>query len=294
LHHFPPAARIVTLVVLASLVWLVGCAGSERVTSVETPEDLRLLAVEVENFRGQVEVRVDEGRNDVAVEGRAFGVAFENDVDADGELARAVTLDAMYDESEPGIGVVRVRTRSLREVEDHAVALRVLVPRLDGVRVVNRGGLVEVVGGRGRVEIENHQGPVEFRTDHPMRDEAQVLVTDGSVYWQVPPGSTGVYDLETLDGESVIKNRVSDADRTYASRDVVQTNVAGGNNRVVLRTNRGDLRVWLMEDPEALTRVFRGPVFDFSEGLFLKGSRRFTRNLPDDTPREGRSGVKPD
>ncbi len=53
-----------------------------------------------------------------------------------------------------------------------------------------------------------------------------------------------------------------------------------------MRTNDGDIRMLIMEDPLALTRAFKGSFPEVGDHLYLDGTRRFTRNLPDDTPRE--------
>lgn len=282
----PLPLALLALFALAAL-FAPGCAmaTSEGRFDVPGAASYRLLAVDIENYRGSVEVRVDPRLSEAQVEGYVYGAAFTGDEEADAEVARSVTLDSFIEETAPGIGTLRVRTTTPDTNPLHAVALRVYVPRCDGVRVVNRGGLVEIVGTDGPVEIDNHSGDVEFRTNQPMVHDASVLVVDGTVYFQVPPGSTGFVDLETLEGKSIVKNRDGDALSTYTTQEIIQTRIGVGDNAITMRTNYGDLRLWVMEDPESLTRVFRGRAPDFAEGLFLQGSRRHTRNLPDDEPR---------
>ncbi len=283
--------RIVPIVLIA-LVWagfagLTGCASATAEGRFDVPgaSAYRLLAVDIENYRGSVEVRVDPRLSEAQVEAFVYGAAFTGDDQTDEAVARAVDLDSYIDETAPGIGTLRVRTTTADADPLHAVALRVYVPRCDGARVVNRGGLVELVGTSGPVDIDNHSGDVEFRTNRPFTDDASVLVVDGTVYFQIPPGSTGFVDLETLEGKAIIKNRDGDALNTYTTQEIIQTRLGEGDNAITMRTNFGDLRLWVMDDPESLTRVFRGRAPDFAEGLFLQGSRRHTRNLPDDEPR---------
>lgn len=251
-----------------------------------------LLAVDVENFRGSVEVRVDRSFDEIVVDGYAHGAWFETDPRAEEEAPRAITLDTWLEEGD-GVATLRVRTRTTREATDHEVAIVVRTPDCDATRVVNRGGLVELIGTDGPIDIDNREGHVEIRTDRPLNDDAQVLVVDGTVYMQIPPGSTGAYDLETLDGKVRFKNRDADATDTYSTRDSLQTILEEPSNSIVMRTNYGDLAVLVMQDPIAYTRVIRGRDVDFTEGLFLQGSRRYTRNLPDDEPRDTPPGRTP-
>ncbi|GAB4520374.1 MAG: hypothetical protein Tsb0013_24010 [Phycisphaerales bacterium] len=286
--------RSILLLLLACLYAV--CMGACRTMSdssqaqLHTPDDpTALVAFDIENFRGSVELRVDPARADIEVQAHAHGAWFRDDPEAESEALRAITLEADLEETD-GRAVMRIRTDSSRAQNDHEVALIVYTPRCDGARVRNFGGLVELIGTAGTIDIENIEGHVEVRTNQPLTQDATVLVTDGTVYFQIPPGSTGAFDLETLEGTARFKNRVGDATNTYSTQTLVQTILEEPTNAVTLRTNRGDLRVIVMDDPESLTRVVRGRTIDLDEGLFLQGSRRYTRNLPDDEPRENPPG----
>jgi hypothetical protein len=265
-----------------------GCTTAEkRQYTLEVPAPTRLLAVDVENFRGRVEVRADRGGDAVRLAARVR--AGSSDQSERKAAAEAVEVDAEIEEVE-GRGTLRVRTWTTDPGAGHAVDLLIQVPRCDGLRVVNDGGDVEVVGTGGAAWIENRFGAIELRTARELSEDVTLLAVDGNIFLQVPPGSRGRFDLETLAGESVVRDRVGGTDGTYSTGPTLATTVGGGQNTILARTNRGDIRVWLMEDPEALTRLIKTTAPNTGDLLFLKGSRRSTRNLPDDAERESIPG----
>lgn len=276
--------RLLPTLAILAVALLSGCASSVRTAQHERADPTALLALDIENFRGSVEVRVDPMCGEPQVYAQAFGAAFLEDDEADAEVQKAISLETELVEDK-GRSTLVVRTTSTRKTNDHEVALVIHTPRCDGVRVRNRGGLVELVGVSGTLDIENSEGHVEVRTNKALTQDITVLVVDGTVYFQIPEGSTGEFDLETLQGVARFKNRVGDATNTYSTETQVQTVLENASNRVVMRTNLGDLRVNVMDDPESYTRVLRFRRVDIEEGLYLQGSRRYTRNLPDDDKR---------
>ncbi len=281
-------APIALVPVLLSAGFVAGCAsfGSESCeVALHEPQDhTSMIAFDVENFRGSVEIRVDPSLYAIEVTGHAHGAWFEDDPEAEDAARRVIALETDLEEM-PGRSVMHIRTDTTRAEEDHEVALVIRTPRCDGARVRNFGGLVELVGTKGSIDIENLVGNVEVRTNEPLTQDITILLTDGTAYLQIPPGSTGSFDLETLEGVARVKNRVGDATNTYSTRTSIQTVLEEPTNAVVMRTNRGDLRVIVMDDPVSLTRVMRRRTIDYDDGLFLRGSRRYTRNLPDDEAR---------
>jgi len=273
------------LLALGALL-LGGCrAPSARTESfhLDVPPEATVFAVDIRNFNGSVELRANSRREDVRIESRLI---------VDGKikdplrqaLVDDVALHAAVEE-EDGRAVLRIAADSPRaERQDHFLDLYVEVPRIDGVMIENRGGDVVVVNGSGSTRVNNIGGAIEIRTSRPMTEPVTLTNVDGNIYYQVPPGSTGLLDLETLEGECAVKDLVGDTSQTYGTRKVQSSKVGSGDNPVVCRTNRGDIRVWIREDPVALTRVWKKTPPDFRDQLFLKGSRRYTRNLPEDHP----------
>lgn len=240
------------------------------------------VAVDVENFRGSVEVRTDPRLSQAEVHATS-NADFETKAESEAALGET-WVDATLEEL-GARGVLRVRTGTKSEQSENLwIDLSIRLPRCGGVRIDNRGGNVEVVGASGGTQITNRQGAVEFRTNEPMLDPVTITTTDGYLYYQVPTNSTGLFDLQTLDGKAWYRDRVNGTDRAYSAPGTYQARLNEGTNTIELRTNRGDINVWVDEDPVALTRLFKRELPDPQDFFFLQGSRRHTRNLPEDHP----------
>lgn len=252
-----------------------GCAVSKEPLVLDVPPTVGALAVDVENFRGTVEIRADDRVENVSV-----GASVEGPEDA----AELVHIDAQVEEF-GSRGVLRVRsTTDAQDPEALRAHLTIKAPRVDGVRVVNHDGEVVVVRATGAVQITNTGGAVEFRTDKAVIDPVTITTVDGNIYYQVPPGSTGLFDLQTLDGRVSFKNRDGETEGSAGGGPGLTTRLNEGNNPIVARTNAGNILVRVDEDAVEYVRAFRVSVPDPRDYLHLKSSRRYTRNLPDDHP----------
>lgn len=268
-----------------------GCSGTQAHTySLTMPADVIRLGVDIENYRGHVEVIADDSARNITVDGWIW--LGPDALEAGGEEPYAMTrIEAIVEPSPdaPGSAVLRVRSDTDHsEFHDHHVRLVVRTPRIDGLRIVNRDGYIEVVDASGAIEIENHTGGIQFRSSKPMTDAVQVLSTDTNVWYQVPAGSRGDVVLETLSGRAIYRNALTESNRTYTTQSqdgtdgsVIRTVLDGGDNPVNIRTNRGDVRLLIMEDPVGYKRNFYSVMPDLRDYWKQGGSQRFRRNLPD-------------
>ena len=269
-----------------------GCSGTQTHTySLTMPEGMVRLAVDVENYSGHVEVIADDNARGVTVDGWIWLGA--EALAAGGDEPYTLTnVDARIERSPdvPSFGVLRVRsTTEHSEFHDHHVRLVIRAPRVDGLRIVNRNGFVEVADARGAVEIENASGGIQFRSSNPMVDPVQILASDTNIWYQVPAGSTGEVVLETLQGRAIYKNDITDSDNTYTtmsqdgnSGSIIRTVLDDGTNPVNIRTNRGDIRLFVMEEPLEYKVAFDWQLPELREYWRQGGSKNFTRNRPDD------------
>lgn len=287
--------RLLALSIPLLLIALVapGCNSTREYAHVlDVSPTTGMLAVDVENFAGTVEVRAGT----VATQGRSQSdrvkVMADAQVDASvsDERARQEILDGIAVNAElveeGARAILRVRsTSSHAGADDHRVHLSIILPRADGVRIRNAGGTVLVVGTGGATQIENRFGAIELRTDKEMNEPVTLTNVDGNIYYQVPTSSSGAFDIETLDGVVRYRDRVGSSDHVYSTgRTVHQARLNEGTNPVVARTNKGDVMVWVDKDPVALTRIIKKSFPDPVDMMFTKGSRRYTRNLPEDHP----------
>ncbi|MFM9957911.1 MAG: DUF4097 family beta strand repeat-containing protein [Phycisphaerales bacterium] len=266
-----------------------GCAASRASSrTVAVPEETRRLAVDIRNVRGSVELRVNPRVEGAIIESNAR-VTTKDDFspEKDRDIVDGLAVSAEVIGGDDGNAVLKIVSSSSRpDAEDQAVDLMITVPRCDGVSIDNRGGLVMVVGASGAHSITNRDGPVEVRTNTPITDPVTLTTTDGNIYYQVPSGSSGAFDLLTMRGECAFRNEVTDVQKeTYATREMLATVLNNGENPVVARTNQGDVRVWVIKDPVGLTRMYKKTIPDFRDLLYQDGSQRYMRNLPDDAKR---------
>lgn len=292
----PARRRTLAILVLAAIAGLnlAGCGTTYRETyKLDHPRLARGLAVDVENFRGGVELRVDPNVEEILID-RAVHVSGSIDKTQRPAIAEGVDVIANVDEA-GGFAVLRVRTLTARpDSEDHHVNLKITVPRCDGVRIENAYGLVEAVDVGGAIEIHNRKGAIEVRTGKPINSPVTLTTVDAHIYYQVPGGSSGRFDLQTLEGVVRFVDRKGESDEVYGSTmKEYSGSLNGGGPPIIARTNKGDVRVWIMDDPVALTRMIHKAPRDPREYLFLKGSRRYTRNLPEDHP-EVQAGTRSD
>lgn len=281
-----PLRTVAILLTAVPVAMLAACSTTAEVKTYSFPVDpgTTMLAVDVQNFRGSVSVRTGGPGSDAEVEAEFNAVPGVKKSKAE-ELQSGTSVEATLEQAD-GRGVLRVVTTNPDDTERLAAQIVVRVPRCDGLRIINRGGGVEAVGTRGATEIQNRNGGIEFRTNHIIREDLTVLNTDGSIYIQIPLESTGKVDLESLEGQTVLRDYSGNAGEMIAAREAIRTTIGDATNSITARTNLGEIRMWVMEEPEKLTRIWKVPIPNPSDSYFLDGSRRFTRNLPDDEPRQ--------
>jgi hypothetical protein len=252
------------------------------------PQTVGLLAVDVENVRGEVLVTADAPRGVIEAEAITLVPPWLDD-EQKARAAESVTLDAQLDLAGDGPRTFTVRTRSLREdADDHRVKLIVRVPRLDGLRIVNAGGSVEAVGPAGAMEIHNRGGAVVVRTDAPISAPVTITNVDGRIIVQAPEGSRGLVDLMALDGDVVYKDLYGETTNVHVEGDRHRATLGGdlATNPVVMRTTNAEVRLTLMDDPVEHTRHFTWQLPDFRDWIALSGSQQYKRNLTEEEWRE--------
>jgi len=243
-----------------------------------------ILALDVENFRGDVTIYATSDERTARVRGRVRIDGGSGKADKR-RKHEAVMIDTRLEE-DGARGVLRVRSSSAREeYQDHHVDLTIRVPRLDGLLVENSEGNVTVIDGAGATEIHTTSGAIQYLTSNTITDPVVLTAVDGHIYYQVPPGSTGDFDLETLDGIVAFRDRVTgsseDAEAApRAYRGVLIDDI----NPVIARTNNGDINVWVVDDPLAIRRAWPNARISIEDKVFQQTSRRYRRNLPLDHP----------
>jgi hypothetical protein len=294
----PNRAIAAFFLLTAACALLLGGCGTTRSFDYELDHPLLAqgMAIDVRNFRGSVDVRVDPNLDTILVETRLHVSPHVVREDVD-EVLDAIDVSAEVVEQER-FAVLQVRSTTARPLaDDHAVQLLITMPRCDGVYIENAYGLVELVNVRGAIRVSNHKGAIEVRTKHQMSDPVTLTAVDGSIWYQIPAGSAGHLDLESMEGEVRFADKVQGTNQVHdVSLTTFDATLNGGTSPILARTNKGNITVLVLEDPVALTRAFHRPTPNWYKMVFQKGSHRYLRNLPDDHPEvrsDTRSGRAP-
>ncbi len=247
---------------LLGLAWAglaAGCSKDVRTEelAVVAPEGVRTFAVDVENFRGDVTIRVNPAAKGPDVDS-SLRAGSETHNDQQKDIASAVAVTAVV-EDRTGVPTLVVRSVSQRGGTDHFTNIDIELPGCDGVRVKTGGGEVVVVGARGAMTIDNGDGPIEIRTNQPLTAPMLLTARNGSVYYQAPLTSTGQFDAKTEDGKVMWRASEPSALSTPVriGGKTMTATLNQGTNPVAIHTDNGDITVLLMEDAQSRIRTTR-------------------------------------
>lgn len=240
-----------------------GCTyTSEQSWTFEAPiaETLRVdgPAIDVENFRGDVEVRIDPNARELRVL-RMLHVHDDSTVGDRRTVLEQSPCDVTFDERD-GAPVLIVRSHSaLPDQDERRATLRIVAPSSGGVRVINGGGEVILVGVSGAIHVENERGPIEVRTEHALIDPVALNTGKGNIYLQAPFASTGAIDVDAGSGRAVFEapHHAAKITQHRATRGRFTAVYNGGANPVLLRTGDGNASVMFIENPRGRVRTFR-------------------------------------
>jgi hypothetical protein len=241
-----------------------GCAQQEYVeTGLPVPAGgwNTAIGLDIENFNGTVSVRVDPSVAEPVVVTSIY-TSFSMTAD-ENETAVAATKAGTTSEQQDGRAVLHVKSEtSWRDPHQVWVNIDVTTPRCDGLRVFNRGGKVDISGISGAVLVDNgefgdERGPIELRTGKPMTEPVALMTTSGSVFYQVPAGSTGRFDIQSADREPELDCSIQRMAEVHAESRAITAMVGNGENPVQLRSGHGRVRAFVMEHAGEYTNKFR-------------------------------------
>lgn len=236
------------------------CAGGSRV--VEQSFDVHVShrfdgpAVDIENARGEVTVRVNPRVEEASVEVVARHTSGLSAEDEQRMMDGMMIEQARSVDGGPETLVVRV-PRGDWLGDELRFDVRVTLPACSGLRVLNSGGDVRVTGVGGAIHVENEGGAIEVRTSEPMRSPVALTTKGGNVYYQVPVTSRQRIDMATERGKASLDATHPSVRVTDFSSDGtrVTATINGGDAPALLRSDTGRVRAWFIADPEGLVRT---------------------------------------
>jgi hypothetical protein len=206
--------------------------------------------VDVTNFRGSVTVIADERAVTPSVSAKVRPLDRTFPMKGKELAAKAnITADSGLEGGRRLLRVVSTPTGS----DEVAVDLVVRVARTEGVRVRNTGGTVELVRVLGPITVINgvggaSGGDIVVRTGEVMTDHVTLTTTEGDVVYQVGPGSTGAYYLETDSGSAYFNAQMGTVTHVRPEPSKYRGVLNGGDNPITLRSGKGDVRAAVLEN----------------------------------------------
>jgi hypothetical protein len=255
---------IAMLTLVAALGWgcRVGNAGAHRevlIAGAATPPDREAdLAVDVQNHRGSVRVYVDPRYKQPRVRALRVppgGVRPDRDRRAapdPGPQAGWAAAELLVIE---GRGTLRVLAEQpFEDYADWATLIEIRLPRCNGVRVRNSGGLVELVNVQGAIDVDNGPpgtagGSIALRTRHTIVDPLALHTPQGDITVRVGPNSAFALDASTRSGRVDVVARGYTATDALIERFSWAGKVNSGESPAVLTTGSGNVTVELDRPP---------------------------------------------
>ncbi|MBS0188661.1 MAG: hypothetical protein JSS51_11370 [Planctomycetes bacterium] len=239
--------RAVASLAIACTVTLVGTGcrtytAPVNVTGVELLEHSPTLAVDVENARGAVLLRVNPKIRVPVIQasaGTLRGEPVEN-YQSDKWVSAAIT-------ETDGRAVLTVR--NLPSDGDHWVQMMIEVPSCDGIRVKNSDGTVDLRDINGAISVENGGagkpgGYVYVQPAKPTTSPISITTSQGDVDLILPTGSTG--NIELISGNNALAAIVAWTGQVNNSaiRPGVYTGILNwGTNPIRVKSAEGEVRL---------------------------------------------------
>ncbi|MBL8876086.1 MAG: hypothetical protein JNM86_09860 [Phycisphaerae bacterium] len=202
LSRRPMPVLTVALAGLLSLVQI-GCSSRSApvpISGVEVLEHTPTIAVDVENVRGAVLIRVNNkltAPRIVANAGTQTGEPVENYQGGKWVTAQITETD--------GRAVLSVRNTVHENESDRWVQVAIEVPSCDGLRIKNSDGAIDVRGVNGAITIENGGagrpgGYIYVATGKPATSPISLTTPNGDIDLILPTDSTGNIELTSGNG----------------------------------------------------------------------------------------------
>jgi hypothetical protein len=157
------------------------------------------------------------------------------------DVKGAVTVDARFD----GVTLERIGGPVQVKVAHGGLEATGLS---NGLKVESEGDEVELRRIQGPVEVRAQRAEVTLVPDGPITDTVSIETTHGAIRLEVPAGSRFDLDASAHHGELVVDLPGTPEVTHSQGTNTLRTTVGGGGNRVLLRTESGEVTVTRRSD----------------------------------------------
>lgn len=242
---------LAAVVVSLTLGVLGGCVSDGTrvaIAGVENVKEWQPCALDIENYSGEIEVRVEPGLAEPVIrcEKLVPGVAPSTTISTQ---AAAVTSAIVEDSA--GRHVLKIRTLPESEHPAEAVFLSIRTPSCDGLRVRNAGGQVRAYGVAGAIDIENLPGvagltpDIAVRTDRAISAPIRINSSDGYIQLSMSSESAGRLNLEGIGGRVEVQAERGRLEGVRTDGTTFTGVLNRGEHEVKIQSLRGDILVRL-------------------------------------------------
>lgn len=134
------------------------------------------------------------------------------------------------------------------------VDLHIRTPSCGGAIVSTTGGVIELTGVSGELNLENGGddrpgGDIHVRTESPITGPVRILTSDGDIALYLSPEAAGIFDLTTDGGTVSVYARGGNATGIKASASTWTGTLNKGINDFAAHTDRGNILVRIADYP---------------------------------------------
>jgi hypothetical protein len=246
-----------TLKALASTA-LAGLLLAATGCSVPTTHDLRVskansvsrldrpLMVDIENFRGSVEVEVIPTLTQPTL--RAWVLDESSQFMRLTDDATVKSWYAAEVVAVQGKPVLRVMTTRDAKTKPSSVRLLIQTPTCEGIRVRNSGGNVVLRNVGGEITVENgykggEGGDIRIETTRRIAEAVSLRTTMGDISILVPTSSQGRLEVNTPKGEPQVNVRADGLESVKKTLTTFSASLNGGTKTWSMLSASGDVKV---------------------------------------------------
>jgi hypothetical protein len=208
------------------------------------------VAVDVRTFGGDVTVHADRSLTQAAV--TVTRISTHGFMRGDEAEAAIESIGYSVELTSGDIGqVLQVRaTTSHPEPHFQEAKVEIFLPEVVGMTVRTGTGEIEAIDIAGPIDIETTSGNVVIATTRPLIDPIRIVTSYGDVDLRMRGESAGAIDIDTSNGTVFYRVRYGQSVILPGTdQDTIFASFNEGANPVHVRTDDGDIRFIVVDDP---------------------------------------------
>lgn len=216
----------------------------------------RPMAFDIRNIRGSVWIEVDDELDEPEIDVRLSWDRGDWHDEWPHHDSGAVIDASVTPPGAEGGGVVTIDASLIEGAPESAfIDMRVRTPRCDGIRVMNDGGPIVMVGVGGAITAENggvtgKGGRIELRTSQPITAPLALVTAKGPVSAVIGPGGAGTLRLQAEGGDAQFETMYGGVQSVRPGVGTYSAVWNGSDNPIIARSGDGDCHIQVKPNAE--------------------------------------------